>query len=112
MSYIKRIDPKEFAEFGYLQEVNRQFLHPLGMALEIMIDNDGNYSFAGVWDLRNEPDGMAFAENTIEKDKIDRVKSEWDKKSKKRLENLSYVIQPPDDMPRQVDHLKLDCFNT
>lgn len=31
---IKRIDAAEFQAEGYLQEVNRRFLHPLGLALE------------------------------------------------------------------------------
>lgn len=34
MATINYIDLTEFRERGYLQELNRQFLHPLGMALE------------------------------------------------------------------------------
>ncbi len=37
---IERIDIKEFREKGYLQEVNRRFFHPLGLALEIIIKDD------------------------------------------------------------------------
>jgi len=37
------MDIKEFKERGYLQEVNRKFLHPLGLALEVVID-DGSYT--------------------------------------------------------------------
>ncbi len=37
---MKKINIKEFREFGYLQEVNRRFLHPLGLALEVVIDDD------------------------------------------------------------------------
>lgn len=32
---INRIDIAEFHALGFLQEVNRQFLHPLGLALEV-----------------------------------------------------------------------------
>lgn len=32
---------KEFREEGYLQEANRQFFHPLGLALEIIVLPDG-----------------------------------------------------------------------
>lgn len=39
---IKKIDIKEFRESGYLQELNRTFLHPLGLALEVEIDDKGN----------------------------------------------------------------------
>ena len=30
-----KLDLGEFVEFGYLQEVNRTFLHPLGLALAV-----------------------------------------------------------------------------
>lgn len=32
---INYMDMQEFREFGYLQEVNRQFLHPLGLAFSV-----------------------------------------------------------------------------
>ena len=48
MSEIKRMSIKEFREKGYLQELNRQFLHPLGLALEIIINEDGSESLGGV----------------------------------------------------------------
>ena len=38
----KKISIKEFREKGFLQEVNRIFFHPLGLALEVNIDDDGN----------------------------------------------------------------------
>ena len=38
---IKRIDIKEFRESGLLAELNRTFLHPLGLALEIIVEDDG-----------------------------------------------------------------------
>lgn len=38
---IKRIDIKEFREKGYIQELNRRFLHPLGMAIEVVVDDKG-----------------------------------------------------------------------
>ena len=41
----KSIDIKEFREQGYLQELNRTFLHPLGMALYITLDEDGNEKY-------------------------------------------------------------------
>ena len=57
---IKRIDIKEFREFGYLQEVNRQFFHPRGLALEVNVDNDGNESLGGIWDYRDDPQGIIY----------------------------------------------------
>lgn len=58
---IKKIDIKEFREKGYLQELNRQFLHPLGMALEIIQDEDtGEEKLGGIWDYREDEKGIYF----------------------------------------------------
>ncbi len=58
---IKHIDIKEFRERGYLQEANRQFFHPLGLALEITVDDDtGEETLSGVWDYRDDPEGIVF----------------------------------------------------
>ncbi len=54
---IKRIDIKEFREAGYLQEANRRFFHPLGLALEITRHEDGTETLSGVWDYRDDPEG-------------------------------------------------------
>jgi len=64
---IKRIDIKEFREKGFLQEVNRLFFHPLGMALEVIVEEDGTESLGGVWDYRDDPEGMFFAEELLPK---------------------------------------------
>lgn len=37
---VKRIDIAEFRKRGFLQEVNRQFFHPLGLALEVVIEDE------------------------------------------------------------------------
>jgi hypothetical protein len=42
MGDVKRIDVREFREFGYLQEVNRLMLHPLGLALEVVVESCPN----------------------------------------------------------------------
>lgn len=62
---IKRIDVAEFRRLGLLQEVNRLFFHPRGLALEINVGEDGIEHFGGVWDYRDDLEGMAFAENMI-----------------------------------------------
>ncbi len=63
MVEINRMDIAEFRRLGLLQEVNRQFFHPRGLALEIIVD--GEERFGGIWDFRDDPEGMAFAENMI-----------------------------------------------
>ena len=97
MSEIKRIDIKEFREKGYLQELNRQFLHPLGMALEILIDEEGNESLGGIWDYRDDPEGMLYDESIVKserfKNNIEFIKREWEQKVKTRTEFLGFMIQ-------------------
>lgn len=71
---IKRIDIKEFREKGFLQEVNRQFFHPLGLALEVVInDEDGTESLGGIWDYRDDPEGVFFGQDMISADKAEHV---------------------------------------
>ena len=53
----KYITMREFRDDGYLQEVNRQFLHPLGLALEVDPDTD---IITGVWDYRDHPEGVVY----------------------------------------------------
>lgn len=49
-SKIKYIDPNEFRDVGFLQEVNRCFLHPLGLALEIWMERDAGETRAFIAD--------------------------------------------------------------
>jgi hypothetical protein len=91
---IKRIDPKEFQEFGYLQEVNRQFFHPLGLALEVIIDEDGKVSFGGIWDLRDDPLGILFAQSQLSQEKANRVRDVLKAKGEAREKQFGSVIQP------------------
>jgi hypothetical protein len=46
----KHIDPRELKEIGFLQEANRQFFHPHGLALETttFVDDD-EYEFPYTW---------------------------------------------------------------
>lgn len=92
---IKRIDPKEFVKKGYLQELNRQFLHPLGLALEVII-RDGNYEIGGVWDFRNNPEGKLFhtVDKKQHKEKANLVQKELKAKAKVRKKRYGFVIQP------------------
>lgn len=63
MSSGKRINTlsvEEFRELGYLQELNRQFLHPLGLALAVTIDDEGSEILGVIWDCREDPEGITF----------------------------------------------------
>lgn len=124
---IKRIDIKEFREKGYLQELNRQFLHPLGLALEVVIDNCPNCDngtihrgsvdqpihercptcggdgeivvLGGIWDFREDPEGLLFGE-PLDEEMIAFVKEEREKRSGRREELLApgRIVQEPQDL--------------
>jgi hypothetical protein len=93
---VKWIDPREFQDFGFLLEVNRRFLHPLGLALAIdWGDGDQEPTWAGVWDYRDDPEGLYFSElDDEDQKKRHRVSSLWAEKAVTRQEKLGYVIQP------------------
>lgn len=89
-----RMNIKDFLEEGYLQEVNRQFFHPLGLALEVLIDDNGNYTLGGIWDYRNDPEGMYYGPLTIKWEKVENVLNQKNKIAKNRFEKLGYDVQP------------------
>lgn len=91
---IKRIDIKEFRERGYLQEVNRCFLHPLGLALEIVVDDDGGERLGGVWDYRDDPEGMMFGDDMPLDENALLVAAEWIKKLEVRMKKFGWMVQP------------------
>jgi hypothetical protein len=101
MSDIKRIDIKEFRENGYLQELNRRFLHPLGLALEIIQDEDGTEKLGGIWDYRNDEEGIYYDLANSDEERINNfikneqfVFDEMMKRSEKRTEMFGSNIEP------------------
>jgi hypothetical protein len=96
MEKVKRIDIKEFREKGFLQEANRQFFHPLGLALEIIIDDDTGEvkSLGGVWDYRDDPEGMFYGNDLLGKPealkKASYVEKLRESKVKVRVENEEF----------------------
>lgn len=100
----ERMNIKEFREEGYLQELNRQFLHPLGLALEVIQNDDGSEELGGIWDSREDPEGIYYdlhnPENTTQqrlesfKQKADNVAQKISERKKTREENLGFVIEP------------------
>lgn len=60
---------KKAAEFllenGLLFEINRKILHPLGLALEVDINDAGKIDFGDVWDCREDSEGILFDPETF-----------------------------------------------
>jgi len=93
---MKCLSVKEFREFGYLQELNRQFLHPLGLALEVVID-DGSESLGRIWDSRDDPEGIIYEEINITK--ATNVAATQKERDVARMRKLGYIIQPVSTFP-------------
>jgi hypothetical protein len=91
---VQTMGLKEFVDFGYLAEVNRQFLHPLGLALAIDIAD----RTVQVWDARDDDEGWVFSgvEFPALAAKEARVRAEQDARFPRRLAHLGYIIQSID----------------
>jgi hypothetical protein len=88
---MNRMSVKEFREIGFLQELNRQFLHPLGLALEVRVDREtGKEEFGEVWQT-DDAEGFLFDE--VDMNKVSRVRT-WEKdRHAPRSMALGYLIQ-------------------
>lgn len=98
---IKRMDISEFRELGYLQEVNRRFFHPLGLALEIMRDENGVETLASIWDNRLDDEGIYYDLKNADGERLQRfnknrdfIENEINKRLDKRLKMFNGSIEP------------------
>jgi len=91
---VKRMDLEEFRNKGFLQEVNRQFFHPLGLALEIIIDTDTNkvLTLGGIWDYRDDPEGMLYENDKLDPEKIKNIKELKESKLVTRMNLKDYTV--------------------
>lgn len=108
MSGTKYLDLRVFQEGGFLLEANRQFFHPLGLALGIYWDKDDLENEKGIdpatavpqglviYDSRDDPEGTAFYSLADEGDweKHEKVAQQWDEKAAVRAERFGWVVQP------------------
>lgn len=97
---IKKIDIKEFRKKGYLQELNRLFLHPLGLALEVKVDKN-NETLGGIWDYRKDEEGIYYDIDNSDKKrrkkfikKKDFIFNEQMKRTEIRNKKLGFFIEP------------------
>jgi len=91
---MKYLPIKEFVEAGYLQVVNRLFLHPLGLALEVAVDEgSGAMVLTRIWDVRDDPEGIVF-DDGLDPVKAGKVATERQRRAGARLSGLGFVVQP------------------
>lgn len=92
---MKFIDIQKFVDDGYLQEVNRQFFHPLGMALTVSISTPGGE--VGLFGIQETDDqeGIIFEDfDEGSLTKAGAVLKEAVKRAGVRQKTLGFVIQP------------------
>lgn len=86
--------PEEFVERGLLMEINRLYLHPLGLALSVTYDRDGYCRLGPVY-RTSDPEGFVceeFTEQDIERtDSLRRARSIC---ARVRRAALGWVVQP------------------
>jgi hypothetical protein len=88
------INIKEMVDFGILQEANRLFFHPLGLAMVVRFnDNESGGEIIGLIDKRNEPEGIVFKFD-LDEIKVENVKNLLIKKIENREKLFGWKIQP------------------
>lgn len=113
---MKYLDLNEFMSEGYLQEVNRLFFHPLGLALELQMDDETNtIKLSGIWDQRDDPEGIRFACKDIADmnrkiAKAGRIEQLISTRSIIRKNKLGFNVQPLTESALGID-MKKAVFN-
>lgn len=97
----KKLLVSDFRKQGYLQELNRQFLHPLGLSLEVLSYEDGHEEFGSIYDYRTDESGIVFdlinSDNARINDfisKANNIKREKKRIQKNRKKLYKYQIEP------------------
>lgn len=94
---MKEMSVAEFRELGLLQEVNRRLLHPLGLALEVVVMGYGGERFGRIWDFRDDPEGIVFEVEHEMNARAVLVALEWERRRLSRVEALGFMVQPLDE---------------
>lgn len=101
-----KMDLKEFQDSGFLLEANRQFFHPLGLALSIRWEKGrrvgGDDDERGVpvelvlYDYRDDPEGVVFASLDGDEDRRKHavVMMAFSEKFDVRMRKFGWHIQP------------------
>ncbi len=61
---IPKLSVQQFVEMGLLQEVNRLFFHPRGLALTVRVEQ-GQHRLGDIWDGRSDPEGFGYSRETL-----------------------------------------------
>jgi hypothetical protein len=108
---MKTIKIKNTPEFlldsGLLFEINRKVLHPFGLALEIIVNDDNEVVFGNIWDYRTDPEGITYDDESysVGNEKFKKFMEEFGaNRLKSRERRLGFIIQPePGPEPKFTD---------
>jgi hypothetical protein len=94
---MQGMDLQEFMRLGFLQEANRVFFHPVGLALTVVTDTDTGTSTLVVDDERGDPEGFVFPPEMLDTEaaraKAAHVQELWESKVEARIALLGAPIQ-------------------
>lgn len=98
---IKKMDLKEFKDEGYLLEINRKVLHPLGLAMSFRCEKkDGEWVPTGevsIMDYREDPEGIRFSREELDeeaREKIQKINEDFQEKLDHRRAEFGWGVQP------------------
>lgn len=93
---FKKVPLDHLLDGGYVQEVNRQFFHPLGLALSVTTDDKTEERSLEVLDYRDDSEGVVFVDLSSREsmDKAALIAAEWAQRQDVRCERLGWVVQP------------------
>jgi hypothetical protein len=83
-----------FRDLGYVQELNRQFLHPLGLSMETTVDPVTGDDLLEIADWREHPE-QAVLEH-IDRFKTMLIRDEIRQRYAPRTRALGHWVQPAD----------------
>jgi hypothetical protein len=107
MDRIRLLPAREFYEFGYLQEANRRFFHPLGLSIAVQ-ETDEGIEYVGIVDYRDEelPLTLAISEEEVEEalNAKERIDNEIVKRADARMDVFGNIQEPIEyDRKVQID---------
>lgn len=93
MNYVS---PQELRDSGVLLEINRQLLHPLGLAMEVDYPAGDRIR---VQDHRDDPEGVYMQIDAEAVARGEQVDDEWDRRQPERVARLGFMVQPREVFP-------------
>lgn len=90
---MSEMSPEEFRSQGYLQEVNRIFFHPIGLALAVVYDGEEAVGMT-VYET-DDPEGWVFDPSVqLNSDLAETIQRRRSNMMATRKDNLGFWIQP------------------